>query len=332
MLWRAKARILTVVAGVSHHHTPPLMPLARNALLKASRSPWLARQMSQRSFARRAVKRFMPGERLEDALDAAAPLAAARIGTIITRLGETLTGERNTDEVRDHYLFALGEIAERQLPTQLSVKPTQLGLDVSVGACLAQLLPIAAASEARGSILWIDMEDSSYVDRTLELYEGVKAEHARVGLCLQSYLHRTPRDLERLMAVRPAIRLVKGAYAEPPHLAYADKKDTDAAYVALGETLLEAAKTGEAFPVFGTHDMTLVNHLVAKGGSLGLTSEQFEVHMLYGIRSAEQRALAAQGHAVRCLVSYGSNWFPWYMRRLAERPANVWFVVRSAFM
>ena len=307
------------------------MSLARNALLKASKSPWLAQQMSQRSFARRAVKRFMPGERLEDALDAATPLADARIGTIITRLGETLTGERNTDEVRDHYLSALGEIAKRGLPTQLSVKPTQLGLDSSVSDCLRQLLPIAAASEGRDSILWIDMEDSSYVDRTIELYEGVKAQHQRVGLCLQSYLHRTPRDLERLLAVKPAIRLVKGAYAEPPHVAFADKKDTDAAYVSLGETLLAAAKSGDAFPVFGTHDMTLVNRLVAKGSSLGLTSEQFEVHMLYGIRSAEQRALAAQGHAVRCLISYGNNWFPWYMRRLAERPANVWFVVRSAF-
>lgn len=308
------------------------MSLARNALLKASKSPWLAQQMSQRAFARRAVKRFMPGERLEDALDAAKTLTSVSIGTIITRLGETLTGERNTDEVRDHYIYALGEIAKRSLPTQLSVKPTQLGLDSSVAECVRQMSPIAEASEARGQTMWIDMEDSSYVDRTLDVYEQVKARHPMVGLCLQSYLHRTPKDLERLMPIKPAIRLVKGAYAEPPNVAFADKKDTDAQYVSLGETMLAAARDGGAFPVFGTHDMAIVNGLVNKARSLGVSAQQFEFHMLYGIRSAEQRELAAQGNAVRCLISYGNNWFPWYMRRLAERPANVWFVVRSAFM
>lgn len=308
------------------------MSIARSALLRASRSRWLATQMTQRAFARRAVRRFMPGERLSDALDAAQQLAAVRIGTIITRLGETLTGERNADEVREHYLEALGEVARRGLPTQLSVKPTQLGLDHSVEECVRQLLPIVAASNARGEIVWIDMEDSTYVDRTLALYEQLKAQHDKVGLCLQSYLFRTPKDLERLLPIRPAIRLVKGAYAEPAEVAFPAKKDTDAQFVSLGERLLEAARSGDAFPVFGTHDMTIVNRLVDRAARTGVAAGAFEVHMLYGIRTAEQRALADAGHAVRCLISYGDNWFPWYMRRLAERPANVWFVVRSAFM
>jgi len=308
------------------------MSLARTALLKASKSQWLATQMTRRAFARRAVKRFMPGERLGDALDASQQLAPARIGTIITRLGETLTGERNTDEVRDHYLEALGEVASRRLDTQVSIKPTQLGLDTSVEECVRQVSPIAQRSGEQGRILWIDMEDSSYVDRTLALYEQLKARHERVGLCLQSYLFRTPADLERLLPLKPAIRLVKGAYAEPASVAFPAKRDTDAQYVALGERLLAAAREGQAVPVFGTHDMQIVNHLVAKAATLGVSPGQFEVHMLFGIRTSEQRALASQGHAVRCLVSYGSNWFPWYMRRLAERPANVWFVVRSAFM
>ncbi|HNV77027.1 MAG: proline dehydrogenase family protein [Gemmatimonadetes bacterium] len=308
------------------------MSLARNALLRASKSQWLASQMTQRAFARRAVKRFMPGEKLSDALDAAQTLSPARIGTIITRLGETLTGERNTDEVRDHYLSALGEIVRRKLPTQVSVKPTQLGLDLSVDECVRQIAPIAAAAAAEGQLLWIDMEDSSYVDRTLELYEKLKAANDKVGLCLQSYLFRTPKDLQRLLAIKPAIRMVKGAYAEPASVAFPAKSDTDAQYLSLGVTLLEAAKQGGAFPVFGTHDMSLIQQLVAKAAELGVAPGKFEIHMLYGIRSAEQRALAAQGHAVRCLISYGNNWFPWYMRRLAERPANVWFVVRSAFM
>ncbi|MBK7836061.1 MAG: proline dehydrogenase family protein [Gemmatimonadetes bacterium] len=308
------------------------MSLARNALLRASKSQWLASQMTQRAFARRAVKRFMPGEKLSDALDAAQTLSPARIGTIITRLGETLTGERNTDEVRDHYLSALGEIVRRKLPTQVSVKPTQLGLDLSVDECVRQIAPIAAAAAAEGQLLWIDMEDSSYVDRTLELYEKLKAANDKVGLCLQSYLFRTPKDLQRLLAIKPAIRMVKGAYAEPASVAFPAKSDTDAQYLSLGVTLLKAAKQGGAFPVFGTHDMSLIQQLVAKAAELGVAPGKFEIHMLYGIRSAEQRALAAQGHAVRCLISYGNNWFPWYMRRLAERPANVWFVVRSAFM
>lgn len=308
------------------------MSLARSALLRASKSQWLASQMTQRAFARRAVKRFMPGERLSDALDAAQALAPARIGTIITRLGETLTGERNTDEVRDHYLAALSEVAARGLSTELSIKPTQLGLDQSVEECVRQVAPIVARSAEHGKTIWIDMEDSSYVDRTLALYERLKASNDKVGLCIQSYLFRTPADLERLLAIKPAIRLVKGAYAEPANIAFPAKKDTDAQYVSLGERLLEAARAGDAFPVFGTHDMAIVNQLVAKAAALGVAPGQFEVHMLYGIRSAEQRALAAQGHAVRCLISYGDNWFPWYMRRLAERPANVWFVVRSAFM
>ncbi|MBK9407760.1 MAG: proline dehydrogenase family protein [Gemmatimonadetes bacterium] len=308
------------------------MSLARNALLRASKSQWLASQMTQRAFARRAVKRFMPGEKLSDALDAAQTLSPARIGTIITRLGETLTGERNTDEVRDHYLSALGEIVRRKLPTQVSVKPTQLGLDLSVDECVRQIAPIAAAAAAEGQLLWIDMEDSSYVDRTLELYEKLKAANDKVGLCLQSYLFRTPKDLQRLLAIKPAIRMVKGAYAEPASVAFPAKSDTDAQYLSLGVTLLKAAKQGGAFPVFGTHDMSLIQQLVATAAELGVAPGKFEIHMLYGIRSAEQRALAAQGHAVRCLISYGNNWFPWYMRRLAERPANVWFVVRSAFM
>lgn len=307
------------------------MSLARNVLLRASKSPWLATQMSQREFARRAVKRFMPGEKLADALEAARAMSQAGIGSLITRLGETLTGERNTDEVRDHYIAALGDVVQRGLPTQLSVKPTQLGLDRSVAECARQMMPIAERSAAAGAILWIDMEDSSYVDRTLELFETLKSRYDGIGLCLQAYLRRTPTDLERLLTVKPAIRLVKGAYAEPPAIAFPDKRDTDAQFVSLGRRLLDAAKTGDAFPVFGTHDMTIVNGLVSTADTMGLTPREYEVHMLYGIRSSEQRGLASRGHAVRCLISYGNNWFPWYMRRLAERPANVWFVVKTAF-
>jgi proline dehydrogenase len=272
----------------------------------------------------------MPGEELSDALAAAGELAPSRIGTIVTRLGETLTGESQADAVRDHYLGAFDEIRRAGLPTVVSVKPTQLGLDLSAEACREHLEVLAQKAVSTGSQLWIDMEDSSYVDRTLALYRHVKSRYAPIGIAIQAYLRRTPQDIESLLDLNPMIRLVKGAYLEPPHVAFPAKRDVDLQFASQGERLLEAARDGRALPIFGTHDMTIVRHLVSRAGALKLPRDRYEVHMLYGIRSADQKSLAADGHAVRCLISYGSQWFPWYMRRLAERPANVWFVMRTA--
>ena len=284
----------------------------------------------RRPFARRAVRKFMPGEELSDALAAAKMLVNDRIGTIVTRLGETLTGESQADGVRDHYLGAFDEIARGSLPTVISVKPTQLGLDHSIDACREHLDVLARKAVSTGSQLWIDMEDSSYVDRTLGLYRELKSKYEPVGIAIQAYLRRTPQDIESLLDLKPMIRLVKGAYLEPPDVAFPSKRDVDVQYVSQGERLLDAAHEGRAIPIFGTHDMTIVGHLVARAAARKVPPGAFEVHLLYGIRSSDQRALAAEGHAVRCLISYGSQWFPWYMRRLAERPANVWFVMRTA--
>ncbi len=308
------------------------MSIARSVFLRASKSPWLAQRFMRRPFARRAVKRFMPGEELDDALAAARQLTSVRVGSVITRLGETLTGESQADGVRDHYLEAYDRIQRGGLPAVISVKPTQLGLDLSFDACLDHLAALAARATATGSQLWIDMEDSSYVDRTLSLYRRLRERYEPVGVCLQAYLRRTPKDLESLLEVRPWIRLVKGAYAEPPDVAFPSKKDVDAQYVSVGERLLNAAAADGAFPVFGTHDLDIVRRLVARAARLDVGPGGYEIHMLYGIRSTEQRSLAAEGRAVRCLISYGSQWFPWYMRRLAERPANAWFVARSLLM
>ena len=306
------------------------MAIARKAFLAASRNKWLAERFMRRPFARRAVRKFMPGEELSDALAAAKMLVNDRIGTIVTRLGETLTGESQADGVRDHYLGAFDEIARGSLPTVISVKPTQLGLDHSIDACREHLDVLARKAVSTGSQLWIDMEDSSYVDRTLGLYRELKSKYEPVGIAIQAYLRRTPQDIESLLDLKPMIRLVKGAYLEPPDVAFPSKRDVDVQYVSQGERLLDAAHEGRAIPIFGTHDMTIVGHLVARAAARKVPPGAFEVHMLYGIRSSDQRALAAEGHAVRCLISYGSQWFPWYMRRLAERPANVWFVMRTA--
>lgn len=304
------------------------MSLSRSLLLRASRSTWLARDLTRRPFFRRAVRRFLPGEDLDAALDAAAQFARDGLGSVLTELGEQVATRDEAAAVRDHYLEALERVAAQRLPTHLSIKLTHLGLDVDRAACLDNLNALAARAGAAGSFLWIDMEESRYVDATLELFRRARARHDAVGVCLQAYLHRTPADVEALLPLAPAIRLVKGAYSEPPAVALPHKRDVDACYAGLADRLLEAAARGAARPVFGTHDQRLLDAIRDRAARLG-ASGAYEVHMLYGIRSATQRALAAAGVRVRVLISYGSHWFPWYMRRLAERPANVWFVLRN---
>ncbi|HEV8264950.1 MAG TPA: proline dehydrogenase family protein [Gemmatimonadales bacterium] len=307
------------------------MALARSVLLRASRSQWLARQLRDRAFFRRAVRRFLPGESLDAALDSAAEFAKANIGAVLTELGEQVTSRAEAEAVRDHYLGVFDRIRRRSLPAQVSVKLTHLGLEADRDACVRDVLALAAKAEQTRSFLWIDMEESRYVDATLDVYRRVKAEWANVGVCLQAYLRRTAADLEALFALSPAIRLVKGAYNEPADVAFSRKRDVDANYFKLAGRLLSEAQRQRAKPVFGTHDFGLIARIreAAAAAKLGAKGGGYEFHLLYGIRAAEQRALAAQGVGVRVLISYGSAWFAWYMRRLAERPANLWFVVRN---
>ena len=305
------------------------MSLSREALLYVSRSRRLAALLRRRRFVGRAVRRFMPGEELGDALEAARRFAGARIGTVLTQLGENVTSFAEAEQVRLHYLDVLRDIRQVGLPTEISVKPTQLGLDVDPGACERALHSLVARAAESGSTVWIDMEDTRYTDATLDLFRKVRASRANVGVCLQAYLRRTPADLAALLPLQPAIRLVKGAYAEPPHAAFPRKRDVDAAYFSLAADLLERAALGAARPVFGTHDMALVARIRAKAAEVGAARGACEFHLLYGIREQDQRVLAAEGETVRVLISYGSAWFAWYMRRLAERPANVWFVVKN---
>lgn len=307
------------------------MSIGRDLLLSASRSEFLAAQLKRRAFLRRAVRRFMPGEELVAALDAASRLAATGLGTVLTQLGENLTSRGDAEAVRDHYLAVFRELKRRALPTHVSVKLTQLGLDVDREICERAVHALAQGAADSGSFLWIDMEDSRYTDVTLGLFRRVRASRTNIGLCLQSYLRRTSRDLDELLPLAPAIRLVKGAYAEPPGIALPSKRDVDASYLALGARLLEQAARGAARPVFGTHDTRLIAQLRERAAALAVARGAYEFHLLYGIREAEQRALAAAGETVRVLISYGTAWFAWYMRRLAERPANVWFVLRNLF-
>ncbi len=320
---------------IAYHSASPhgafTLPFGRSILLAAARSKTLNNFALRSAFVKRATTTFMPGEHPEDALDAGAAIASTGRGLIFTQLGEAITQAGEAIAVRDHYLWFFDQIRARGLPAQVSVKPTQLGLDLSFKKCLEHLLALAGKADDSGSALSLDMEDSTYVDRTIDLYVALKRHHGRAGIALQAYLYRTPKDLDRLMPLKPVIRLVKGAYNEPAGLAFRKKSDTDRAYYELACRMLDVARSGGCVPVFGTHDIALIRRIAARAEATGVAKGKYEIHMLYGIRDAEQRRLVADGQSVKTLISYGSAWYRWYMRRLAERPANVWFVVKSLF-
>ena len=314
------------------------MGLGRSLLLAAAASDRLRGMANGSRVVRRATRAFLPGETVEAALDAGRCLAEMDgRGLLFTRLGEALTTLDEAQRVRDHYLDLLDRLRAAGVPGEISVKPTQLGLDQSPQQCAELAAELADRAHAVGSVLWLDMEDSSYVDRTLDLYESLKVDYPQTGLALQAYLRRTPTDLERLAPLGPAVRLVKGAYSEPPEVAFPRKADTDRAFQEVALRMMELAakgRRGEGPPsraVLGTHDLLLVGRIQAEGRARGLPSDAFEVHMLYGIRANQQARLRSEGQAVSTLISYGQDWYRWYMRRLAERPANVWFVARSLF-
>lgn len=283
-------------------------------------------------FARRAVRRFMPGERVEDAFDAADRLRDERIGVLFTRLGENLTSLAEADEVSAHYRAVLDADARRAHshgPVEISIKPTQLGLDQDEDACFEHCDDLARRCEEAGTWFWLDMEGSAYTDRTIDLAERLLERHQHVGIALQAYLRRTAADVQRLLPLRPAIRLVKGAYDEPGSIAYRDSRDVDANYAALAVIIAGSAARGEARLCLGTHDVELIEQISDVTGPGGVALSSLEVHMLYGIRERELRRLRDAGYPAFSLVAYGSAWYRWYMRRLAERPANVIFALRQ---
>ena len=303
--------------------------LLRKVLLWAALNPWLGERLPNLPFMRKAVGRFMPGEEIADALGAAVDLQVLGIGTIYTKLGEAITDPAGAQAVATHYMRLLEQLKAAEIDGELSVKPTQLGLDIDEDLCFGHLRHLAAAAEAQGSYLWIDMEDSSYVDRTLDLYQRLRASHGNTGICLQAYLRRTAKDIERLLPLGPAIRLVKGAYDEPKDVAFKSKKEVDANYLGLAVTMLRESRTRSMRVGLGTHDVDLIEQIAVHAAAAGVSKDAFEVQMLYGIRAKEQRRLARSGYKVQTLIAYGDAWYRWYMRRLAERPANVVFAMRQ---
>lgn len=304
----------------------------RSTLLWMARNERLAETIPRMRFARRAVRRFMPGERVEDAFAAAERLRDERVGVLFTRLGENVTSLPEAEAVAAHYHEVIARDGQRGHvvgPIELSIKPTQLGLDLDAGACLVLCRELARHCAETGTWLWLDMEGSAYVERTLDLAEALMAEHDRVGIAIQAYLKRSAADVARLLPHGPAIRLVKGAYDEPAAIAYRQRGRVDANFLGLALLVAEAAAAGRARLALGTHDLELISQIADLTASRGIAREVLEVHMLYGIREQGLRRLRDAGHPAFSLVAYGTAWYRWYMRRLAERPANVLFALRQ---
>ncbi|HUA01890.1 MAG TPA: proline dehydrogenase family protein [Candidatus Aquilonibacter sp.] len=312
------------------------MSLLRKIFLSASQSAWLRDRAPRFSFVRRTAGRFLPGEDAGAAIASARTLAGNRIASLLTHLGENVTSREEAAAVTGQYLDLLARIRAAALPSEISVKLTQLGLDLDPEFCYENLLNLVENSATRdpaaAKTVWIDMEQSPYIDITLELYRRARSAHRHVGVCVQAYLYRTEKDVASLISQGATVRLVKGAYSEPAEIAYPKKSDVDESYFRLAQTLLapEARRSGVRVAL-ATHDTRLIARLVAWAASQQIPRAELEFAMLYGIQRAEQLRLAREGFRSCVLISYGSYWFPWFMRRLAERPANAWFLARNLF-
>jgi proline dehydrogenase len=307
------------------------MGLLRRGILMASQSPWMREHAPHYGFMRRTVARFMPGEEVQDALAAARTLASSGVQSVLTHLGENITDRDEAAHVTQHYIDLTNRIQTARLPAEISVKLTQLGLDLDAEFCYGNLAALIENTPG-DKVLWIDMEQSPYVDVTLELYRRARMAHANVGICLQAYLYRTEKDLDTLIPMGAAIRLVKGAYNEPAEIAFPVKKDVDENYLHLAQRLLSPeARRARVRAAIATHDRALIAKLTEWTESQGVPKAQLEFQMLYGIQRAEQLRLARAGYRSAVLIAYGSFWYPWFMRRLAERPANVLFLARNFF-
>lgn len=285
----------------------------------------IARRGMQHGFARR----FVAGETLGEALAASEELCRQGRTVSLNHLGENVSTEAAAREVCGGYIEMVEQMHARNLAGNISIKLTQLGLDLSTELCQSLALSIAKRAAELGRTIEMDMEGSAYTDRTLDIFEAVQRESGNAGLAVQAYLHRTEKDLRRLAPLKPKIRLVKGAYREPKAIALQSKPDVDANYKRLTTLLLEGAAQGTFFPALASHDPFMVAHGQAEAARLRLAKDKYEFQMIYGIRRDLQQEVHAAGNTLQVYVPFGTDWCPYFMRRLSERPANCWFVLRS---
>lgn len=302
----------------------------RSLLLWMAGSPAWKRVLTGLPVTRRVVGRFIPGESLSEALEAVAELNREGYCATLNPLGENVTDRRAAAAAADAYVEILDRIAERGLDANVSVKLTMLGLDLGDDVALENLLRVVSAAERHDNAVRIDMESSAYVERTLEIWRLARERWPEIGVVIQSYLRRSAADVERLILEGASIRMVKGAYAEPPEIAFADKREVDESFMQLLDRLARSdAQTLGVRVAVASHDGRMLDHgrrLVERDDLDG-----WEFQMLYGIGREHQARMLAAGHRVRIYVSYGPSWYPWFMRRLAERPANLLFFLRHLF-
>jgi proline dehydrogenase len=293
----------------------------RGAVLRLTEHPLVRRVVTDHATGRRVATRFVAGETLGDVLHVAEELRAQGLSTMLDHLGENVLAPEHAADAANAYVRALEAIGgEPDLDAAISVKLSPLGLDLSEELCRTHLERVVATADRVGRLVMIDMEASAYVDRTLELFGALRARTENVGVCLQAYLRRTPEDVFALPE-GSIVRLVKGAYLEPPGLVLTNRRDVDRAFVKLAATILARGHVLHA----ATHDPSIVEGLRRRMLAGSVPNSRIEFQMLYGIRRDLQVRLASEGAPVRVYVPYGTEWYPYLTRRLAERPANLWF-------
>jgi proline dehydrogenase len=299
--------------------------VASRTLLWVSEKPWFENLLTRTTLTRNVVDRFVAGRELEDAVEAIKSLNSMGIGGILDLLGEGVTDPKGASSAADDYLAAVHRIDETGIDTTVSVKLTQLGLAFDKGACIDHLRRLAAEAQAVGTIVEIDMEQSAYVSDTLDVYRLLQVDFPDLRLAMQAYLRRTPVDLQLMSSASPKIRLVKGAYAENAAVAFQKRAEIDGQFAWLTDWLFEQGRD----PAIATHDLALIEHAKGTAVRTGAGTRGWEIQMLYGVRRELQEQLARQGHRIRTYVPYGSAWYPYLTRRIAERPANLRFFLRA---
>lgn len=314
--------------------------MLRSFFIYLSHARWARTLITSFGFVRRAAMRFVAGETAADAIAAIRTLNAKGIQATVDLLGESVTTEAETQRAVTGYCLILDQIAASGVRANVSLKLTQFGLDIDTELCERNVRQVVEKAQATQNFVRIDMEGTPHTDRTLTVFRHLHRDFDNVGLVLQSYLYRTEQDLLDLTAEGTRLRLCKGAYDEPPDKAFPKKSDTDANYIKLMKLMLDRAHTVSPasengrwppLPALATHDENMIAATLAYAKAKNISQDRFEFQMLYGIRRERQEQLAAAGHAMRVYVPYGTEWYPYFMRRLAERPANVWFFVSNFF-
>jgi len=299
--------------------------MLRATLLKLSESPRFAKWVTTNGTTRRMARRFVAGETLDEAIEAARACNNAGMMVSLDYLGENCATTADAQRARDSYLGVFERIHQENLHANVSCKLTQLGLDINSDFCQGLVVSIVELAARYDNFLRVDMEGSKYTQRTLDIVKRVRARNPAVGTVIQAYLFRSETDVQDLLSCGCRIRLCKGAYKEPPEVAYPGKRDVDFNYVRLMKILLPSG----FYHGVATHDPRMIAETIRWAAAKQISKDDFEFQMLYGIRTDLQRRLVKDGYRLRVYIPYGSDWFPYFMRRLAERPANLGFLLRN---